>query len=63
MELLSNHPLSCPYCGEVIELVVDGSVSEQEYTEDCPVCCRPMMVTVAVNTAYHASVRLRREDD
>ena len=38
--------VSCPYCGESIELLIDGSVSEQEYNEDCSVCCRPIVVTL-----------------
>ena len=38
----------CPYCGELIELVVDLSIDEQEYVEDCAVCCRPMVVRVSV---------------
>lgn len=36
----------CPYCGEVIELLVDLSAGSQRYTEDCEVCCRPMVVCV-----------------
>ena len=36
----------CPYCGEVIELLVDPSAGLQRYTEDCQVCCRPMVVCV-----------------
>ena len=35
----------CPHCGEMIELVVDPS-ADQEYIEDCQVCCCPMMVCV-----------------
>ncbi len=42
--MLDTHSTSCPYCGEPIELVVDASVDEQEYIEDCQVCCRPMVV-------------------
>src|SRR5690606_31691888 len=26
---------SCPYCGEPIELLVDGSAGDQQYIEDC----------------------------
>lgn len=37
---------SCPYCGEPIRLVVDCSVSEQSYIEDCEVCCRPIEIEV-----------------
>jgi hypothetical protein len=37
----------CPYCGEVNEIALDpGSGSEQEYIEDCQVCCRPWRVRV-----------------
>jgi hypothetical protein len=40
--------LYCPYCGENIEVLVDLSLSEQEYIEDCSVCCRPILLTVCV---------------
>ncbi len=41
-------PIDCPYCGEIIEIVVDSSVDEQTYIEDCSVCCRPIQLTVSV---------------
>lgn len=31
----------CPYCGESIELLIDASGGDEEYIEDCEVCCRP----------------------
>ena len=34
----------CPYCGEPIHLVVDEEMLEEQYIEDCEVCCRPMVV-------------------
>ncbi len=39
-------PVDCPYCGESIAVVVDTSVDEQEYVEDCSVCCRPIELSV-----------------
>lgn len=37
----------CPTCGERIVIPVDRSGgSEQEYVEDCPVCCNPNIVHV-----------------
>ena len=39
-------PLRCPYCGERIELQVDGSAGDQAYIEDCSVCCRPIEVSL-----------------
>jgi len=36
--------VTCPYCGEVITLLLDLSVESQSYIEDCSVCCQPMSV-------------------
>jgi len=63
MEMLQEHEADCPYCGERIGLLVDCSVAEQSYIEDCPVCCRPMQVFVAVGDDGIAELRLGREDD
>ena len=37
----------CPYCGEANDVAVDpGGGAEQEYVEDCQVCCQPWLVHV-----------------
>ncbi len=36
----------CPYCGESFESVIDCSVEEQQYYEDCQVCCAPILFDV-----------------
>ncbi len=38
--------IHCPYCGESIEIIVDTSIDEQRYVEDCSVCCRPIEMHV-----------------
>jgi hypothetical protein len=39
--------VECPWCGEMVDLTLDpGGGSDQEYVEDCAVCCRPMQVHV-----------------
>lgn len=53
--------VNCPYCGEPIDLAVDTSIEDQQYTEDCQVCCRPMMVGVMVDDEGEAEVRVWRE--
>lgn len=63
MSLLESVHTGCPYCGEMIELLIDTSVSEQEYVEDCSVCCRPIVITVDVNSTAAPVVQVRREDD
>jgi hypothetical protein len=47
--MLVTEPYDCPYCGESVEAVLDLSGGDQEYIEDCPVCCRPIVMTVQVH--------------
>lgn len=40
----------CGYCGEENTAVVDPSAgSEQQYTEDCAVCCHPNLLHIEVD--------------
>lgn len=52
----------CPYCGEDITIIVDCSQDEQSYTEDCSVCCRPILVQVQCAEDELISVEVRREN-
>ena len=40
--------VSCPFCGEPINLLLDASAGGQTYVEDCQVCCQPMQVSFDV---------------
>jgi hypothetical protein len=40
--------VTCPYCGECIDILVDPSIPEQSYIEDCQVCCRPITINVKI---------------
>ncbi len=52
----------CQSCGEVIVIPVDVSVGrQQEYVEDCPVCCHPNVITIAVDVGGHMIVRSELE--
>lgn len=53
----------CPYCGEEISLIIDCSVDDQVYTEDCPVCCKPILVHLVASDLELISIELNREDD
>lgn len=37
---------TCPYCWESISMLLDNSISEQSYIEDCEICCNPIQVTI-----------------
>lgn len=47
----------CPYCGEANEIALDlGGGADQEYVEDCQVCCRPWRVNVSYDAEGNADV-------
>jgi hypothetical protein len=55
--------ISCPYCGEVVELILDpGGGVAQSYVEDCEVCCRPWQVSVSYDRDGTAAVRVDVSD-
>ena len=43
--LTTEAEIGCPHCGEQISVVLDLSVNEQTYIEDCFVCCRPICIS------------------
>lgn len=45
-----THLVTCPFCGEEIEIYVEPDV-RGSYVQDCEVCCSPW------------TVRVTREDD
>ena len=52
----------CSACGEEIVVTVDLSAGEeQEYVEDCPVCCRPHRLLVEVDARGHVTLRAEAE--
>jgi len=50
MKTDETHLVTCPYCGEEIEIYVELDV-RGSYIQDCEVCCNPW------------TVRVSREDD
>ena len=55
--------IGCPYCGEVITILVDPSIPLQAYIEDCQVCCQPIEITVNTNFDGVLSVTAKHQDD
>ena len=46
MKADDTHLVTCPYCGEEIEIYVELDV-RGSYVQDCEVCCNPWMVRVS----------------
>jgi len=41
---------TCPTCGEQIVIPIDPSEgADQDYVEDCPVCCRPNRIRLRID--------------
>ena len=58
-----EHSVGCPYCGETISILVDDSLPEQSYIEDCQVCCRPILMDIGVDVDGDVSVSVRAENE
>ncbi|MFK8068832.1 MAG: CPXCG motif-containing cysteine-rich protein [Gammaproteobacteria bacterium] len=55
--------MSSPYLDESIEIVIDTSLEEQQYIEDCQVCCRPIMLSVSIIDSDQIIVNANAEND
>jgi transcription elongation factor Elf1 len=57
MEILE--PIQCPFCGQTFEVSVDTSVTEQRFTTDCEICCRPFEVIAQCEPGQVLSLETR----
>lgn len=55
--------IGCPYCGEMIDILIDSSAGEHEYYEDCSVCCSPILFYVSIDEDNEVKVFVKRDDD
>lgn len=63
MSALDSALVQCPYCWETLEVSVDPSVPEQEYVEDCQVCCQPILLTIHQDEQRVPHVQARAENE
>jgi hypothetical protein len=63
MLLQENVETYCPSCGESIQLLVDCSIPEQEYIEDCQVCCRPILISALVDSQGIPAITVQNESE
>lgn len=40
-----EHFFKCPHCWEEVSMLLDASVRQQTFIEDCEVCCNPIEVS------------------
>jgi hypothetical protein len=61
--MLTPADIHCPYCGEPNEILLDASAGDQQYIEDCQVCCRPITLTVTLDEDDEPQVTAAGENE
>ena len=55
--------VSCPYCGEPSTISVGADEEDEEFVQDCPVCCRPWKVRIRIRRDGTADVSVVAEGE
>ncbi|WP_277252583.1 CPXCG motif-containing cysteine-rich protein [Neptunomonas phycophila] len=63
MSFLDEQEIGCPYCGERITVLIDPTDSDQQYIEDCQVCCRPIDFFVSETEEGGLQVHVQSENE
>jgi len=45
---MTEYFFQCPYCWEEISVLIDHSQNDQDYIEDCEVCCNPIQLIIKI---------------
>lgn len=62
--MLDEFTIDCPWCGEQFVSLVDTSLGNQTYVEDCQICCQPILFTLSLDTiSGQVTLHTRREND
>ena len=63
MQVIQEQTVTCPYCGERIDILLDLSVPYQNYIEDCQVCCQPIVFDISVDEDGGVFVEAKSENE
>ena len=64
MPLEHDAAYTCPYCGADNYIGIDATAGgRQRFTEDCPVCCSPILFAVRIDEGGDPSVESADRDD
>ncbi|BDM64436.1 CPXCG motif-containing cysteine-rich protein [Shewanella sp. NFH-SH190041] len=51
---LKNTTIACPHCGHHQYIPVDASNGDQDYFEDCRICCNPIHLRLHLDDAQRS---------
>jgi len=63
MNQLTQGNITCPYCGERLDILIDPSDLDQQYIEDCQVCCKPINFLVQMDMDETLFVTVSSDDE
>ncbi|MFY0641759.1 MAG: CPXCG motif-containing cysteine-rich protein [Bermanella sp.] len=65
MSALPEHIITCPYCNEPNEILIEFSEDgeTQDYIEDCQVCCQPIHIIVEMDGRGEMIILAKGEDE
>ena len=65
MSALPEHIITCPYCNEPNEILIEFSEDgeTQDYIKDCQVCCQPIHIIVNTDGRGEMMIFAKGEDE
>ncbi len=63
MDQLVEKSIVCPYCAESIDVLIDSTDVNQQYIEDCQVCCKPIVFLISETVDGDHVVSVYNEDE
>jgi hypothetical protein len=63
MNQLTQSTITCPYCGERLDILIDPSDLDQQYIDDCQVCCKPINFLVQMDMDETLFVTVSSDDE
>ena len=45
---MTEYFFTCPHCWDKISMLIDTSISGQNYIEDCEFCCNPIVINYTI---------------
>jgi len=63
LQQLTEKTIGCPYCGETLAVLIDLTDLDQQYIEDCQVCCKPIVFVIKQSINAEIEVSVYSEDE
>ena len=59
---ISEQRIECPHCGHHLFVILDTSEGDQDYFEECPVCCCDIHLNMHIDE-YRQKIQLAIDSD